>query len=82
MLVRMPARVTLYTRVGCHLCADARETVRSTCAALGQEWTETDIDLDPTLKDRYGDEVPVATVDGETVGFWRIDPERLRAALT
>ena len=81
MLVRMPSRVSLYTRVGCHLCAEAREMVSLTCAALGQEWTETDVDTDPALKERYGDQVPVAVVDGETVGFWRIDPERLRAAL-
>ncbi len=81
MLGAMPARVTLYTRAGCHLCVEAREIVSRTCAALDQEWIETDIDTDSALKERYGDEIPVAVVDGETVGFWRIDPERLRAAL-
>lgn len=81
MLVRMPSRVSLYTRAGCHLCVEARETVRTVCDALGEEWIETDIDTDPVLRSRYAEEIPVATVDGETVGFWRIDPERLRAAL-
>ncbi|WP_062466909.1 glutaredoxin family protein [Demequina maris] len=77
----MPARVMLYTRVGCHLCEDARDVVAATCAALEQDWEEVDIDTDPELRARYGDEIPVATVDGETVGFWHIDPERLRRAL-
>lgn len=81
MLVRMPARVTLYTRVGCHLCDPARDLVRDTCAELGHDWAEVDIDADAALRERYGDEVPVVTVDGETVGFWRIDAARLRAAL-
>lgn len=81
MLVRMPARVTLYSRVGCHLCDPARELVAATCAELGHDWVEVDIDADAELKERYGDEVPVVTVDGATVGFWRIDAERLRAAL-
>ncbi|MDN4475337.1 glutaredoxin family protein [Demequina sp. SYSU T00192] len=78
----MPARVMLYTRVGCHLCEDARDVVAAACAALEQDWEEVDIDADPELRARYGDEIPVATVDGETVGFWRIDPERLRGALS
>lgn len=77
----MPARLTLYTRAGCHLCDEARAVVARACAALGQDWTEADVDADPALRARYGDEVPVATVDGEVVGFWRIDPERLREAL-
>ena len=77
----MPARVMLYTRPGCHLCEDARGVVEATCAALGQDWLEINVDSDAALKERYGDGVPVATVDGEVVGFWHIDPERLRSAL-
>ncbi|WP_296666198.1 glutaredoxin family protein [Demequina sp.] len=78
----MPARVILYSRPGCHLCVDARDVVARTCGALGEEWVEIDIDSDPELRARYGDEIPVATVNGEVVGFWRIDPERLRTALS
>ncbi|WP_062294191.1 glutaredoxin family protein [Demequina phytophila] len=77
----MPARVTLYTREGCHLCVDARSIVHQVCAEAGEEWVEVDIDSDPGLRARYTDDIPVATVDGQTVGFWRIDPERLRKAL-
>ena len=82
MLTTMADRVVLYSRAGCHLCVDAEQVVAEVCAELGEPFTEVDIDKDPALKARYRDEVPVVTVDGEMVGFWRIDAARLRAALT
>ena len=79
---RMSERVVLYSRQGCHLCDEGRGVVKAVCAELGVLWTEIDIDTDPELKDRYGDEVPVVAVDGETVAFWRIEPTLLAAAIT
>ena len=38
------ARVTLYTRPGCHLCDDARAVVAAVCAELGETYDEVDID--------------------------------------
>ena len=35
----------------------------------------------PQLRQLYGEQVPVVTVDGATVGFWRIDADVLREAL-
>ncbi len=52
------------------------------CAELGEEYAEVDIDGDPTLADRFDEEVPVTFVDGRQHDFWRVDPARLRAALT
>ncbi|WP_062462768.1 glutaredoxin family protein [Demequina soli] len=78
----MPPRVTLYTRAGCHLCVDARAVVARVCDEAGETWADVDIDGDADLRARYGDDIPVATVDGETVGFWHIDPQRLREALS
>jgi glutaredoxin len=74
-------RVTLYGRAGCHLCDDARAVVKAVCAELGESWAEVDVDEDPVLQDRFGDEVPVTFVDGRQHDFWRVDPVRLRAAL-
>lgn len=74
-------RVTFYSRVGCHLCDDARVVVARVCAELGESFTEVDIDADPDLQDRFGDEVPVTFVDGRQHDFWRVDEGRLRAAL-
>ncbi|PVG82500.1 NrdH-redoxin [Nocardioides gansuensis] len=75
-------RVTLYGRAGCHLCDTAREVVARVCADLGETWEEIDIDTDPVLQDRYGEEIPVTLVDGAQHDFWRVDEARLRAALT
>jgi hypothetical protein len=63
-------RVTLYSRSGCHLCDD-----------LGESYVEVSIDDDPDLLRRYGEEIPVTLVDGAQHDFWRVDPDRLRAAL-
>ncbi len=77
----MPARVMLYTREGCHLCVDAREVVAQVCEQAGAPWQEHDVDHDPALAARFGDEVPVVMVNDQVVGFWRINPDLLRVAL-
>ena len=77
----MSARVTLYSRPGCHLCDDAREVVARVCADLGETFEEHSIDEDEALRRRYADEIPVTLVDGRQHDFWRVDETRLRAAL-
>ncbi|WP_457205267.1 glutaredoxin family protein [Nocardioides sp. P5_C9_2] len=74
-------RVTLYGRPGCHLCDDARAVIEAVCAELSETWTEVDVDEDPALLARYAEEIPVTLVDGRQHDFWRVDPDRLRAAL-
>ena len=75
------ARVTLYSRAGCHLCEAAREVVARVCDDLGESFVEVDVDADPDLADRFGDEVPVTFVDGRQHDFWRVYEARLRTAL-
>ena len=77
----MTARVTLYSRPGCHLCDVAREVVERVCADLGEQYDEVSVDDDPQLQARFGEEVPVTFVDGRQHDFWRVDEGRLRAAL-
>ena len=74
-------RVTLYSRPGCHLCAEARAVIEQVCAELGESYAEVSILDDPELLRRYGEEIPVTLVDGRQHDFWRVDPARLRAAL-
>ncbi len=76
-----PARVTLYTRPGCHLCDDARTVISTICGELGEEYVEISIDDDPDLKRRFAEEIPVTFVDGRQHDYWRVDPVRLRRAL-
>ncbi len=75
-------RVTLYSRPGCHLCELAEEIIAALCSELGESYVTVMIDDDPHLRSRFGDEVPVTFVDGRQHDFWRVDPVRLRAALT
>jgi len=77
----MSARVTLYSRPGCHLCDDARAVVERVCADLGTSYDEVDITTSPDLLAAYGEQIPVTLVDGHRHDFWRVDERRLRAAL-
>jgi glutaredoxin len=70
------------TRPGCHLCEQALLVVRAVCAETGDTFTERDVDADPELRARYTDQVPVIFVDGVQHDFWRVDPVRLRRALS
>lgn len=72
--------VTLYTRVGCHLCEDAESAI----AALAPGRAEVrvvDIDADAQLRDRYTVRVPVVEVDGVEIAEYEVDPGVLAAAL-
>ena len=77
----MSARVTLYSRPGCHLCDDVRAVVERVCADLGTSYDEVDITTSPDLLAAYGEQIPVTLVDGHRHDFWRVDERRLRAAL-
>ena len=78
------SRVVLLVRRDCHLCDDARLVLRSLAETPGSGldgWSEVDVDAEPDLAERYGEYVPVVTVDGEQVCFWRVDADRVRRAL-
>lgn len=81
--------LTLLTRPGCHLCDDARDVVTEVIAELDGEASTGTITLeersivdDADLLARYAEEIPVLLIDGRVHNIWRIDPERLRSAVT
>lgn len=75
-------RVRLLSKPGCHLCDDARAVIEAVCAERGEAYDEVDVSTDPVLMREYGEQIPVTFVDGAQHDFWRVDPDRLRAALT
>jgi glutaredoxin len=80
----MPPRdhqVTLITRVGCHLCQDAEQTLRRLSAELGFGYREVDVDASPVLRDEFSDRVPVVLIDGKEHGYWRVEEPRFRKAV-
>jgi hypothetical protein len=75
-------RLGLVTRVGCHLCDEAKVAMDRIAAATGERWVEIDVDADVELEREYGDRVPVVLLDGEEHGYWRVEEERLLRDLT
>lgn len=74
--------VTLLSKPGCHLCNDAREAVARIAQELDVRWQERDITLEPADFTEYGDRIPVILIDGREHGYWTVDEDRLRRALT
>lgn len=72
----------LLSKPGCHLCEDARQIIADVCAELGEGFEEVDVTTDPDLMASYGEQIPVTFVDGVQHDFWRVDAQRLRAALS
>lgn len=74
-------RVTLITRSGCHLCADAELALSGLAAELGFELELLDVDADRARANEYSERVPVILIDGIEHGYWRLEEPRFRAAL-
>lgn len=74
-------RITLYSRPGCHLCEEMRNTTEPIARELGAAFEEVDVDADPALAARYDLEVPVLCVDGEKAFSVRVTAAALRARL-
>jgi len=73
--------ITLLSRPGCHLCAEARQVIERVAGELGVPWTERDITAsEQDLRD-YGEMIPVTLIDGVQHDFWRVEEGRLRRAL-
>jgi hypothetical protein len=74
--------VTLLGKPGCHLCDDARAVVQAVLADHPEvAFEERSILDDPELMDAYAEEIPVVLIDDRVHTIWRVDENRLRAAL-
>jgi glutaredoxin len=81
-MVVAPTRLTLIGKPDCHLCDDARAVIRSVIDGR-QDVTleELSIHDDAELNEKYWDEIPVLMIDGRVHAIWRLDADRLAAAL-
>ncbi len=57
--------LTLYTRAGCPLCEEMATEVDALTANSGHRLAPVDVDADPSLKARFGWDVPLL-FDGST----------------
>lgn len=75
-------RLTLLTRPGCHLCDDARARVIEVLHGYPEvAFEERSIAGDPDLEREYAEEIPVVLLDDRVHTIWRVDRDRLVAAL-
>lgn len=77
----MRTRVTVYSRLGCHLCEVAVRTLELLQNEMEFDIEERIIDGDLELESAYGEQVPVIHIDGEHHDFFSVDPERFRSSL-
>lgn len=75
------ARVTIYSRPGCHLCDEAKASISS--AGCDGDFTleEINIDEDPELKERFKFDIPVIFIDGIKAFKHRVDPTEFKRKL-
>ena len=72
-------RLRLLSRPGCNLCEEMRRQVEEILTDVERQWEEVDVDSDPELARRYGEEIPILFVNGHL--FAKIRLPRLAAAL-
>lgn len=77
----VPARITLISKPGCHLCGPVREVIERVALELSLSWVELSILDDPELFAAYSEQIPVTLVDGVQHARWRVSESRLRRAL-
>ena len=74
-------QVTIFSRLGCHLCDDAYNTLESLREELKFEIKVINIDEVAELIKLYSDQVPVIHIDGIHHDFYKVDPTRFRSSL-
>ena len=83
----MSIELTLIGRNGCHLCEVAQGDLAQVVARFANEhpkaeYSINDIEIDDHPQySGYSDEIPVLLLNGRQLSFWRIDQDRVYAAL-
>ena len=77
----LPARITLISKPGCHLCGPVCDVIERVALDLAVSWVELSILDDPALYAAYREKIPVTLVDGVKHAYWRVDESRLRRVL-
>ena len=73
--------VTIYSRKNCHLCEVAKEVVESAKSEVEFQLEIVFIDGDADLEKLYGEEVPVAMINGQRHDYFRVNRARFIEAV-
>lgn len=73
--------VVVYSRKGCHLCDVVKDTLTQVEGQADFQWRDVDIDLDPELRQKYNEEVPVVFIDGRKAFKYHMEARQFLRAL-
>ncbi|MGH9345829.1 MAG: glutaredoxin family protein [Vicinamibacterales bacterium] len=76
------ARLTVYSKPGCHLCDEMKRVIDAVAARVPLTVEIVDISTDPTLTERYGIEIPVLLIDGKKAAKYRVSEKELEDRLS
>ena len=73
--------VIVYSRPGCHLCDEAKQSIQS--AGCDDQFTleEVNIESDNELLRKYQYDIPVVTIDGVEAFRHRVDVSQFRSRI-
>jgi glutaredoxin len=74
-------RLTLYARPDCCLCEEMKTVLAQVRQEIPFDLQEIDIETDPALESRYGQEIPVLFVNGRKAFKYRLTVGELRRRL-
>jgi len=74
-------KVTVISRIGCHLCEIAIDKINLVKDQLKFELEIKLINDLPELEQAYGEQVPVIMIDNKIHDYWRVDIERFTKAI-
>jgi hypothetical protein len=77
----VPPRLTLYSRVYCHLCDDMLAALGNLRGEFAFDIDVIDVDADPLLEQKYDELVPVLAVNGEELCHYFLDEPKVREYL-
>jgi glutaredoxin len=73
--------VTLYSKVGCRLCEEAKAAIAPLLREFGATLREIDIEGDTTLMERFGCDIPVIYIGRKKAAKHRVNVEQFRHQL-
>ena len=73
--------VTVYSRIGCHLCEIAIDRINSVINDYKFTLNVILIDNNNELEKEFGEQVPVILINNKIHDYWRVDLDRFTKAI-
>jgi len=70
--------VTIYSRPDCHLCDEAKVAIQAADCAGEYTLNQVNIEEDPTLLERYKNDIPVIIINGVEAFRHRLRSDEFR----